>query len=338
MITFQQEALSPPYLMEFAALTMLLLGLFTTIHGGKFAKRTSLPNSYKAIWLRQVRGLARGVQPSEHSEASLLAAQRQWLAQMGAATRAAGIGVLVGGVVSCIVALLALRLPFSLPFALFWLLCLPPFWGLTIGFVCGSILAGRRHPALGDDDEVVAQPTLSRKVSDYRSPALPIIMALFALAYTVLTILLAPHYMPFYAFDLQRYALISPPHWILVLYPCAFFLTAIVVEGCAQVRVKAQGGITSADAVLARNLSMALIGFDLSRIYYLGFLMGWIGIGVTPLLSPTLLTLSLDALDFITSFVPLLWLGIGASLLQSEGRLGGRLTGWPWRNGAAREG
>jgi hypothetical protein len=168
------------------------------------------------------------------------------------------------------------------------------------------------------------------------------IVALPAIVDTTLTILAAPYYNAFNAFDLHIYfethghELISPPHWILAIYPGAMWLTVLLVECCAWVRVKSAASITSPDAALARGASMALMGRNLAFIYapMMAIPAPIVGVGAMMLL----LTRSNFAL-IITAYGSTMLVGSMSMILMapSEGRLGGRLTGWPWGKGAARE-
>ncbi len=350
-MTLQYELLTYP-IWQIGALMALLLGVVSVIMGVRLSKRTTLSRWQNDMWQRHLSGVAFGEEPREYSDEDLRAAQRQWLGQLGAWSVGAGIGLLVGAAVSFAVAMLALRVPFSLPPALESLLYVPTFWGMIIGSMYGGIFAARRNGTSGGGGYAIAEADISHSVSDYRSPLMLLILAFPAFAYTTVTILVAPYYQPFSSYDLRAYALIPPPHWVLVLYPCAAFLTVIVIECCVWVRVKAAAVITSPDTTLARRLSMGVLVRHVVWLYSMVIFVPLImGSGAMDMLSNTPGSMNYDALTFrdivivtLKMSLPPVLLISGMVILVSEGRMGGRLTGWPWGsnraaqdNGAAAE-
>ncbi len=190
---------------------------------------------------------------------------------------------------------------------------------------------------------MVAEADISHTVSDYRSPLMLLILAFPFLAYTTVTILAAPYYQPFSSYDLREYALIPPPHWILVLYPCAAFLTVIVIECCVWVSVKSAAVITSPDTTLARRLSMGVLVRHVLMLYSMVMFVPLImGSGAMNMLSNTLGSIYDDPLTFRDIVIlilkmsppPLIFIGMMV-MVASEERMGGRLTGWPWSSRAA---
>jgi hypothetical protein len=330
-MTLQHELVTDAIFVQIASLAAVLLGIYFIGRGARISKLRIVAGWQEKMWLRHVRGLARDEEPRDHSAEVLQAAQRQWLPQFGAMTVGAGIGILIGLVVCFALAQVALRAPFSLPFGLFYVFFIVPVWGGLLGNTWSSIFAARRQQPLRIDDLDVARPEISHKISDYRSPLVPVIVAFPAVVYTALTVLLAPHYQPFSSFELRYDALIPPPRWILAIYPCALWLHVLLVEGCAWARVRAPAAITSPDTTLARRLSMGVIGEHLSSLYgSLLIVPSSMGLGAVALLQPTSEVIPYGVLSSVV-FGTLVICGLSAlQMMMSQGRLGGRLTGWPW--------
>lgn len=347
-MTLERMLVTEPIFWQSLALVAVLGSILLIVVGVRMSKRTTPSIWQEAQWLRQIKRMAHGEDSHEYRADDLQAVWRQWLRQLGAAVIGAGAGVLVGTLVSFGMAQLALHAPFSLPDQLFWFCFMPPMWGMTLGFTCGGMVAGQRRVAARGQGAAVADPSVSHKVLEYRSPLLTVFVAIPAIVYTTLTILVAPKYSPFDAFDLQEYLaihgheLVLPPHWILAIFPGAMWLTVLLVEVCAWARVKSAASNTSPDAALARGASMALTELNLGFIYSPMILASVLmGNPTVQLLSLAAHALGLDSI-LLTVFTTTLIVGYTSNavvlLFALEGRLGGRLTGWPWSGRTARDG
>lgn len=343
-MTLQYELLTEPIFGQIIAVVELLAGILFIIGGVRMSRRTAPSSWQETQWLRQIVRMAPGEDPHVYDADDLQAVWRQWLRQLGKASIGTGIGIFIGGCVSFALAQVALLAPFSLPEQLFWFCLLPPMWGITLGFTCGSLVAGQHRATARRGGAAIAAASVPRKVLDYRSPLLTVIIAIPAIVYTVLTILVAPSYSAFDPFDVRMYlavhghAIISPPRWILAIFPGAMWLTVLLVESCVWARVKAPARITLYNAPLARDASMALTGLNVTSIY--GPMMATpavMGLGGMLFLSRAADALDLSALVKVTGITTMLVGYIGmAVVLTSEGRLGGRVTGWPWTKERAR--
>lgn len=346
-MTIEYVLVNEPIFLQILALVALLGGIAVIITGVRMTRRRTPSIWQEAQWLRLIRRMARGEDSHVYGADDLQAMWRQWFRQQGTAAIGGGAGILVGTLVSFALAQLALHAPFSLPYQLIYVCFAPPAWGMILGFTCGGLVGTRQRATAGRHDAAVADTLVSHQVLDYRSPLLTLLVAIPAIVYTPLTILLAPKYSAFDAFDLHMYfvlhghELVSPPHWILAIYPGAMWLTVLLVECCAWVRVKSVASITSPDAGLARRASLALttlnVGFIYAPMVIVPVMMGSI---MAQLLWQPADALGLDTLVNWT-FVSTMIVGwasyIAVLLFAVEGRLGGRLTGWPWSKGSAQD-
>ncbi len=346
-MTLERMVVTESLLWQILALAALLGCVAFIVSGVRLSRRIAPSSWQEAQWLRLIGRMAGGDDSHVYGADDLHAVWRQWFRQLGAAYIGAGVGLLVGVGGSFALAQLALHAPFSLPEQLFYVCFVPPMWGIILGYACGSLVGARRRATTGGHGAVVAEALVSRRVLDYRTPLLTVPVAIPAIIYTALIILVAPKYSAFDAFDLQIYRaihghdIVLPPHWILAIYPGAVWLTVLLVECCVWARVKSAACITSPDAALARDASMAFTVLNVGTIYGPAMMAAtMIGNMTMQLLVQTAVALDLDFLVFWAFAITMIvgYVSFFVVLFSTfEGRLGGRLTGWPWRQRAVRE-
>ncbi len=336
-MTFQEMSLRDYMIDLVAGIVMALGGIGVVLWGVWMMRQRAMPSSLRKAWQQHLT-LALGDLVSEHIDDDVIeSAQQQWLRAHGLSKIGMGAGLLLGVAGGFLLLQAMLRVPFSLPWTLEWLAMLPLALGIFCGIAFICMFDFRRYRRVGGD-AVLTSGEPSRRISDYRSPLLVLIVALPFLVYSAVTLVVAPRYVAFTPDVVREYGIV-PPRWILAVYPGALLLLVIVAEVCAWIVVKSAAPIRLRDAALARRFNMVLIRCRMSTIYYLALVFSPQLVINSPLLTST--DYAGEGIDWGLWLWMLLYFicwGMGLPIMLTLGRMGGRLTGWPWSDGAARDG
>ncbi len=320
-----------------AGIVIALIGIGVVLWGAWVMRQRTVRSSLRATWQQHLT-LAVSDLASEHIDEDVIqSAQQQWLYSHGLLKAGMGAGTLLGVVGGFLLLQAMLRVPFGLPpWGLELLPIIPWAWGVICGIALTGAFGFRRDRRIGGD-AVLTSGEPSRRVSDYRSPLLVLIVALPVLVYSTVTLIVAPRYVAFAPDVVREYGIVPPPRWILALYPGALLLTVIFAEVCVWIVAKSSAPIRLQNAALAQRFNVGVKRQRMMSIYYLTLIFS--AQSVIP--GSQLLTSTGHAgegiyweiwlwlLLFVTCLV------VGMSILLTQGRMGGRLTGWPWGSNRA---
>ena len=179
-----------------------------------------------------------------------------------------------------------------------------------------------------------------RRLADYRSALFPWIAGIF-IVYTILNPLLLMPYLGS-RIPLSPFGILSldAPTWVLEVIPAAMLLALVTGEAVMARLARLPRLLLIANpqtAQRADNLLRAMAigqiqGLVLAAIGYLGVAQGFILLQIIEQVSVTSQGWNTGALLFLSEFVFPFIVGIvGFSLPMLAGRIGGSISGWPWR-------
>ncbi len=323
-----------------AGIVLALFSVFFTRWGVRVMRRHTVPSSMRYGW-EQVLAFALRDSGADHIDDDVIrSAEQQWLRAQGLSMMGAGAGMFLGVAGGFAVLQAMLHAPFALPpEGLEILPFIPWYLGAFSGLALSRRIGSQRH-AQGRSDGVLTDGEPSRRISDYRSPLLVLIVALPFLVFSVVALILAPGYVAFTPDIVRASGLVPPPQWILAVYPGMLLLMVIVAEVCVWIMATSPASIRLRDAALAQRFNMGILRQRMSHLYFMTLLFS------TQLVQPALYLFTSEGHVVDSSeWRMVLWLvlffisvGVGLSLMSTMGRMGGRLTGWPWSKRAVRDG
>ncbi|MGZ6375842.1 MAG: hypothetical protein ACXWPI_14140, partial [Ktedonobacterales bacterium] len=176
-MTFQHIFLRNSNMEWIATAIFAVIGSFIFLYGIFLSKQTTLPSHLRSSWKQSLSGLSTSETLDMEENEEIRLAQRQWLRWAGAATMGLGIGVLAGVAGMWLLLLGTLHLPFGLPLGAQMFTFAPVFWSIPTGSMLGGFIASRK-PRLPRFDETFTDGSPSRRMLDYRSPLLVVIVTL----------------------------------------------------------------------------------------------------------------------------------------------------------------
>lgn len=286
-MTLQDFFFSDPHVELIGAGLFVVGGIAVLLYGIFLSKQTALPSHLRSGWKQYFAGFRTNDTLDAGEDEVMRLAQRQWVRGLGATTVGMGIGMLGGVAAMGLLLLVALHAPFSLPPAMELLIFTPLFWSMIIGPSLGRYFGSRRHRFTRFDD-AMTDGSPSRRISEYRSPLLVLIVAIPFLFCSAVTLIFALRYVAFTPGDIRDFGIIPPPHRILAIYPCTLLLTLILVEACVWIELKSSVAIRSQDAALARYVNMKTMRQQMAGYYYMALIsFPTTGMGVVRLFTPT---------------------------------------------------
>lgn len=337
-MTFQEMFLRNHTMELVAGIVMALVGIVFALWGVWVTQQRVVRFSVRTAWQQHLTLALSGLASEQSDDEVIEFAQQQWLRSQGLFLAGMGTGILLGVAAAFLLLLAMVHVPFGLPWTLEFLFLLPFYWGMVSGLALSGALGFQRTRRLGDD-EALTSGEPSHRVSDYRSPLLVLFAAVPFLVYSTMALILAPRYVAFTPDIVRQYGIVPPPQWILAVYSGALLLMVIIAEVCVWIVAKAPAPIRLQNAALAQRFNMVIIRQRMSAIYLFTLIfspqLGNVGI---QLFTPTVQgdegvgwLLGFWLLLFIVSLIA------GLTIQFTSGRMGGRLTGWPWSSGAARD-
>jgi hypothetical protein len=298
-----------------------------------------VPSHLRESWQRYIIPFLGHSAPDAVDADAMRSAERQWVRIHGGGTVGGSVGTLVGAVGMAAAMIAAARAPFGLPGGIIPLFFAPLYWGILVGSALGEVVASRGR-VRGAHDDGLTDGEPPRRVSDYRSPLLLLIVALSFLVYSIVTLILAPRYVAFSPDVIREYGIVPPPRWFLAVYPCALLLIVIFAEVCVWIVAKSSAPIRLQNSALAQRFNMGIIRQRMSGIYFMTLVFSpqFAGNGLMLFTSTGHVSESSGWRMGVWLFLFFISYAVGLPIVFTVGRMGGRLTGWPWGNGATRDG
>lgn len=335
-----QESFLRHYTIELvAAIVLALVGIGFALWGMWVTRQRAVRFSVRTAWQQHLT-LALSSLASGHIDDGVIEfAQQQWLRSQGLFLAGMGTGILLGVAAAFLLLQAMVHVPFGLPWTLEFVFILPFYWGTVSGLALSGMFGFQRARRI-EDDYALTDGEPSHRVSDFRSPLLVLFAAVPLLVYSAVTLILAPRYVAFTPDIVRQYGIVPPPQWILAIYPGALLLMVVIAEVCVLILAKSPAPIRLRDAALAQRFNMVIIRQRMSAIYLFTLMFspqlvdaGW------QLFTPTVQ--GEDGFGWLLGFGLVLFIVslIGGLTIQfTLGRMGGRLTGWPWSAGTGRNG
>ena len=310
--------------------TMLLLGAFFLILGFRLKKQgaTSYGGRTKERWLKVLRswGVAADADQAEIVE----------YFQGILSTTVIGVGC--GSILAALSYLL-----FVFTFPVFarpgsFLLLPSSFWfiGIFLGDIVGYTIGVQQQRRAAQRSRTYAD-LRQRGLADYRSPLLPTLATLLILSFLCFTWAIVIHSGPSLSVqDLFFGDVTTLPSfpWLIWIFPAGMILILLMCEGAMRLVVSLPRLLLTTDPQRAQQTDEVL------RVVTIGNMQAFelVTIGTMSLGQWLLLrneSWSLAPLGTSVALgVILLLLGVGGLYLLSSwcvGRVGGKMTGWPWR-------
>jgi hypothetical protein len=284
----------------------------------------------KKRWLKRL--LTWGVITDENQAALVLPDIVEHDAKiLSTATIGAGFGVIIGTLIYNLFIITIPQIALAEhTFSSFDLIPLTAF--LALGYIAGYTI-GIQQQRITVQRRSTYADLRQRKLVDYRYPLLPL-LAIFLIASSIsLTGIIATHSGS--TFSVQDIfegvtALPSFP-WLLWTFPAGMITTLFICEGAMRQIVSLPRLLTIADPQISQRVDEVLRARTIGRLQSLElFYVGMLSLGQWFFLRYEFWFLA--PFETYAVLVLIIVIGIGGLFLDDfAGRIGGKITGWPWR-------
>ncbi len=293
-------------------------------YGQRYAERA------KRRWLKRL--LSWGVIPDANQAALVLPDVVEHDASISsAATIGAGCGVIIG---TLIYILFVITIPqislLSYSFPGFFLV--PETTCIALGYITGYTIGIQKQRVAAQRRSTYAD-LRQRKLTDYRYPLLPALAGVLVMINISLTGNVTAHLGPMFSVQDALGGVTTLPSipWLLWIFPAGMITTLFICEGAMRQVVSLPRLLTTPDPQVSQRVDELLraraIGkLQSTQLFYIG------GLSLGQWLFLRYEFWSLGPFETYAVLILIIVIGIGGLFLDDfAGRIGGKITGWPWR-------
>ncbi len=251
----------------------------------------------------------------------------------------AGIAIVLAIVGSAAISLATTGTVLSLLAGLGFLLTAGLFFICLVGYSIGYIYGVERLRSLTARRLAYAD-LQQRRLSDYRSVVFPWVAGILIACAILMPLLLAPYLWPKVSLMSMAEPSVEVPAWVLEAIPAAMLLTLVTGETvAARIARLPRLLLTSnpqtaqrADNLLGAMTIGTLQGFELAVMGYLAFAQWFIIVGHLGQIGTSPESWRPSAIFLVPEALFAWAVGLVGIVLRSlAGRIGGKISGWPWQ-------